>query len=54
MEVESYRFTNVRWPPGPFEGRHMPRFDVDEKTRRRTFPAGSMLCRWPNRSAKWY
>ena len=43
MEVESYRFTNVRWPYEPFEGRHMPRFDVERTTEVREFPAGSVV-----------
>jgi hypothetical protein len=40
VEVESYRFTNVRWPDGPFEGRHMPRFDVEKTVETRVFPPG--------------
>ncbi|HKS10305.1 MAG TPA: M14 family metallopeptidase [Pyrinomonadaceae bacterium] len=43
IEVESYRFTNVRWPYEPFEGRHMPRFDVERTTESREFPAGSVV-----------
>jgi hypothetical protein len=43
IEVESYRFTNVRWPYEPFEGRHMPRFDVERTTEVRDFPAGSVV-----------
>jgi murein tripeptide amidase MpaA len=43
VEVESYRFTNVRWPDGPFEGRHMPRFDVERSIDAREFPAGSVV-----------
>ncbi|HKV36297.1 MAG TPA: M14 family metallopeptidase [Pyrinomonadaceae bacterium] len=43
IEVESYRFTNVRWPYEPFEGRHMPRFDVERVTEVREFPAGSVV-----------
>lgn len=43
IEVESYRFTNVRWPQGPFEGRHMPRFDVERINETRVFPPGSMV-----------
>lgn len=43
IEVESYRFTNVSWPLGPFEGRHMPRFDVERITERRVFPTGSAV-----------
>ena len=43
IEVESYRFTNVVWPYGPFEGRHMPRFDVERTLETRVFPAGSAI-----------
>jgi len=43
IEVESYRFTNVRWPYEPFEGRHMPQFDVQRTTQVREYPAGSVV-----------
>src|SRR6185503_17711625 len=43
IEVESYRFVNVAWPSGPFEGRHMPRFEVERVTETREFPAGSVV-----------
>src|SRR5688572_24536717 len=43
IEVESYRFVNVAWPSGPFEGRHMPRFDVERVSEVRQFPPGSMV-----------
>ena len=43
IEIESYRFVNVIWPAGPFEGRHMPRFDVERTTEKRTFHAGSLV-----------
>ena len=43
MEVESYRFTNVSWPAEPFEGRHMPRFDVEKTVETRVFPPGSAV-----------
>ena len=43
VEVESYRFTNVMWPGAPFEGRHMPRFDVEPTKETRVFPAGSVV-----------
>ncbi|HJP91689.1 MAG TPA: M14 family metallopeptidase [Pyrinomonadaceae bacterium] len=43
IEVESYRFTNIAWPSAPFEGRHMPRFDVERTTETRVFPAGSAI-----------
>ena len=43
IEVESYRFTNVGWPAGPFEGRHMPKFDAEPIVETRTFHAGSLV-----------
>ena len=43
LEVESYRFTNVNWPREPFEGRHMPRFDVQQTVETRLFPPGSAV-----------
>jgi hypothetical protein len=43
IDVESYRFVNIVWPSGPFEGRHMPRFDVERVTELRSFPAGSVV-----------
>ena len=43
MNVEAYRFTNVEWPAGPFEGRHMPRFDLETTLEERVFPAGSVM-----------
>ena len=43
IEVESYRFTNVRWPYEPFEGRHMPQFVVERATETREFPGGSVV-----------
>ena len=45
LNVESYRLTNVQWPQGPFEGRHMPRFDVEPVVEEREFPAGSLIVR---------
>ena len=43
LEVESYRFHNVQWPAGPFEGRHMPSFDVEVVNESRKFPPGSLV-----------
>ena len=43
LEVESYRFTNVTWPSEPFEGRHMPHFDVEPTMETRSFPPGSKI-----------
>ena len=52
FEVESYRFHNVQWPAGPFEGRHMPSFDVEVVTESRKFPAGSLVIPVVQRLAK--
>lgn len=43
LEVECYRLKNVEWPDGPFEGRFMPRFELQTEERTRSFAAGSML-----------
>lgn len=43
IEVESYRFTDVKWPAGPFEGRQMPSFKVVPVREQRTFPTGSLV-----------
>ena len=43
IEVESYRFSEVRFPPGPFEGRFMPKVQAELITEQRTFPRGSVL-----------
>lgn len=43
LDVECYRITNVQWPNGPFEGRFMPRFEVQTEECSRSFASGSML-----------
>jgi Zinc carboxypeptidase len=43
IRIERYRFTDVIWPQGPFEGRHMPRFDVERTMETVVFPAGSVI-----------
>jgi hypothetical protein len=43
LEVESYRFVNLQWTAGPFEGRHMPNLDVAVVNETRRFPAGSVI-----------
>lgn len=43
IEIESYRFHNVVWPGGPFEGRQMPRFEVERITDKRVFHGGSVV-----------
>jgi murein tripeptide amidase MpaA len=43
IEVESYRFSDVKFAPAPFEGRVMPSFKSKRVRERRTFPAGSIV-----------
>ena len=43
IEVESYKFTDVQWPQGPFEGRYMPRVKTEVVIQTREFPPGSLL-----------
>lgn len=43
IDVESYRFLNVKWAAGPFEGRLMPSFRVEAVKERRSFSAGSVV-----------
>src|SRR5258705_2424161 len=43
LTVESYRFSNAKWPSGPFTGRQMPSFTAEPIQESRTFPAGSAL-----------
>jgi murein tripeptide amidase MpaA len=43
IDVESYRFVDVKWAGGPFEGRLMPAFKAEAVQERRTFPAGSVV-----------
>jgi hypothetical protein len=43
IDVEGYRFSEVKWPAGPFEGRQMPVFTAKPVWESRSFPAGSVL-----------
>jgi murein tripeptide amidase MpaA len=43
IEVESYRFSDVKFAATPFEGRVMPSFKTNLVRERRTFPAGSVV-----------
>ncbi len=52
MEIESYRFNEVKWPTGPFEGRFMPRFKAKLINERRTFPPGSVIVPLDDNLAK--
>lgn len=43
LEVESYRFRDVRFVPNSFEGRHPASFRVEAIRERRQYPAGSVV-----------
>ncbi|MEP6568671.1 MAG: M14 family metallopeptidase [Acidobacteriota bacterium] len=52
IDVESYRFVDVKWAGGPFEGRLIPSFKVEAVRERRTFPAGSVIVPLAQTEAK--
>ena len=52
IDVESYRFVDVQWAGGPFEGRLMPSFKTEVVRERRTFPAGSAVVPLAQAAAK--
>lgn len=43
IEVESYRFSEVKFATAPFEGRMMPTYQTNPLRESRTFPAGSVV-----------
>jgi hypothetical protein len=43
IEVETYKFHDVKWPSGSFEGRQLPSYRVEAVREKRTFAAGSAL-----------
>lgn len=43
LDVESYRFKDVRFAAASFEGRVMPNYKTSVVRERRTFPAGSVI-----------
>jgi murein tripeptide amidase MpaA len=43
LEIESYKFTDVRMPGATFEGRTMPVFSTELIRQERVFPAGSIV-----------
>ncbi len=52
IAVESYRFVEVKWAGGPFEGRLMPSFKTETVHETRTFPAGSAIVPLAQESAR--
>src|ERR1051325_4591465 len=52
FEIESYRFSDVKWAGGPFEGRLMPSFKVETVREHRIFPAGSVIIPLAQQAAR--
>jgi hypothetical protein len=52
IDIESYRFVEVKWASGPFEGRLMPSFKAEVVHERRTFPSGSVIVNLDQKLAK--
>jgi murein tripeptide amidase MpaA len=52
IDVESYRFVDVKWAGGPFEGRLMPAFKAEVVREQRTFPSGSIIVPLAQEAAK--
>jgi hypothetical protein len=52
LPVESYRFNDVAWAGGPFEGRLMPSFTAEVAQESRSFPAGSAIVPLAQKLAK--
>jgi hypothetical protein len=51
LEVESYRFNDVRWQTRPFEGRHGASYTSVPVTESRTYPRGSVIVSLDQRGA---
>ncbi|MDI6766746.1 MAG: M14 family metallopeptidase [Bacteroidota bacterium] len=52
LEVEMYRFSNVKWQQNPYEGRHPVTYNVEKLNEKRTFPAGTAVVRLNQRAAR--
>lgn len=52
IEIESYRFSDVKWAESSFEGRVMPSFTGTLVREKRLFPAGSIVIPMAQQAAK--
>jgi len=52
LDVDSWKFSDVRYASRPFEGRHMVTFAETPTHERRAFPAGSIVVRTAQRAGK--
>ena len=52
IEIESYKFTNVKWSEQPFEGRHNVSFETQPIKEKRLYPTGTLIAYTSQRNAK--
>ena len=52
LDIESYRFSDIKWPAAPFEGRFLPLFKAEVVREQRTFPAQSVVVPLAQESAR--
>ena len=50
LDVEMYKFSNVKWQQRPYEGRHPLTYTVEKFKDKHTFPPGTMVA-WMNQRA---
>ncbi len=52
LDVEMYRFSNVKWQERPYEGRHPVKYAVEKFKEKRVFPAGTVVAWMNQRTAR--
>ena len=52
VEVESYRFSDIKWQEKPYEGRHTVTYKTEKFKETRTFPAGTVVTPLNQRAAR--
>ena len=52
LDVEMYHFANAKWEQAPFEGRHAVTYSVSTFNEHITFPAGTIVVRMNQRTAR--
>src|ERR1041385_3392831 len=52
LDIESYRFSNVKFQQNPFEGHHPVSYSVETVKEKRAFPAGTVVVKLNQRAAR--
>jgi len=52
LDVEMYRFSNVKWQQTPYEGRHPVTYSVEKVQEKKLFPAGTKVVFLNQRTAR--